>query len=127
MKGAKVRGRLCGGSERDPGGIVEQATRVLPISEKRGTGMRLTPEDAQVIDFLLDGAGQLDATGEMKHRMQAAQRVLSMLDAMPAIDGPSTNLIDLTLQRVEDASERVSNLGEAQEGVFIPPTTGLQA
>jgi len=107
--------------------ISPKAIRVSPISEKRGTGMRLTPEDAQVIDFLLDGAGQLDATGETKSRMQAAQRVLSMLDAMPAIDGPSTNLIDLTLQRVEDASQRVTTLGEAQEGVFIPPTTGLQA
>ena len=88
--------------------------------------MRLTPEDAQVVDFLLDGAGQLDGKGEMKDRMQAAQRVLSMLDAMPAIDGPSTNLIDLTLQRVEDASQRVTTLDHAQEGVFIPPT-GLHA
>jgi hypothetical protein len=88
--------------------------------------MRLTPQDAQVIDLLLDGNGQLDGQGEMRERMQAARRVLSALDAMPAID-PSTNLIDLTLQRVEDAAQRVTGVGHAQEGVFVPPTGGMRA
>lgn len=81
--------------------------------------MRLTPDDAKVIDLLLDGNGQLDGSAEMHERMQAAQNVLRVLDAMPAID-PSTHLIDLTLQRVEDAAQRVS-IGGNQEGVFTPP------
>jgi hypothetical protein len=86
--------------------------------------MRLTPKDAQVIDLLLDGNGQLDGTAEMRERMQAAKRLLQVLDAMPAID-PSTNLIDMTLARVEDAAQRVPTIG-GQEGVFVPPT-GPQA
>lgn len=87
--------------------------------------MRLTPQDAQVVDLLLDGNGQLDGTDEMRDRMHAAKQLLQVLDAMPAID-PSTNLIDLTLQRVEDAAQRVPAMGGQQEGVFTPPT-GLHA
>lgn len=87
--------------------------------------MRLTPQDAQVVDLLLDGNGQLDGTAEMRERMQATKRLLQVLDAMPAID-PSTNLIDLTLQRVEDAAQRVPAIGGQQEGTFTPPT-GLHA
>jgi hypothetical protein len=83
--------------------------------------MKLTPADAQVIDLLLDGNGQLDGTDAMKRRLAAAQSVLGLLDLMPGID-PSTNLIDLTLQRVEDAANRVNAIGDAHEGTFTPPT-----
>ena len=87
---------------------------------------QLSPADAQVIDFLLDGSGQLDATGATKDRLQAATRVLGLLSAMPEIDGPSTHLLDLTMQRIEDAAGRAHSIGQDQEGTFIPPT-GLSA
>ena len=83
--------------------------------------MRLTPEDAQAIDLLLDDNGQLD--GIDAARIDAAKKVLDVLGTMPAID-PSTNLIDLTLQRVEDAASRVTSI-DGHEGTFIPPTGPL--
>jgi hypothetical protein len=84
--------------------------------------------DAQAVDLLLDGNGQFDGNDtELKQHLDAAQRVLGLLNAMPPVDGPSTNLIDLTLQRVQDAAERATPVGDAaQEGVFVPPT-GLRA
>lgn len=89
--------------------------------------MRLTPEDQQVIDLLLDGngTGQLDGAtdGAFKQRLQAAQRVLRTLDALPAIDEPSTHLIDRTLQRVEDAAHQTPQV-EAAYGYNFVPSTG---
>lgn len=87
--------------------------------------MRLTPEDAQAIDLLLDGNGRLEMQGESKERLQTATKVLRMLDALPSLD-PSTNLIDLTLQRVEDAAGRAVPATNVNEGIFLPPT-GLHA
>lgn len=85
--------------------------------------MRLTPQDAHAVDLLLDGNGQVEGTdGELKVRIRAARRVLGLLNAMPAIDGPSTHLIDLTLQRVEDAAQRATPTGDNAEGTFVPPT-----
>jgi hypothetical protein len=87
--------------------------------------MRLTPEDQQVVDLLLDGSGQFDGARDahFKERLNAAQRVLKTLDAMGAMD-PSTNLIDLTLQRCEDAAHRTGQVADAHQfdQAFIPPT-----
>ena len=80
--------------------------------------MRLTPEDAQVIDLLLDDNGQLK--GIDSARIAAAKKVLDVLGTMPAIE-PSTNLIDLTMERVEDAATRAPNPGAEQDGTFVPP------
>ncbi|HZZ41396.1 MAG TPA: hypothetical protein VFE58_00530 [Tepidisphaeraceae bacterium] len=88
--------------------------------------MRLKPEDALAVDLLLDGNGRLEVSGEAKVRRDAAHKVLRMLDALPTID-PSTNLIDMTLSRVQDAAGRVAAMGDsASEGTFVPPT-GLRA
>lgn len=86
--------------------------------------MRLTPQDEKVVDLILDGASaQFDNAQDpvLKDRVNAAQRLLKTLDALEAMD-PSTNLIDVTLQRCEDAAHRTPQVESAHQYNFVPPT-----
>jgi hypothetical protein len=86
--------------------------------------MRLTPQDEKVVDLILDGSSaQFDSAQDpaLKDRLDAAQRLLKTLDSLNAMD-PSTNLIDMTLQRCEDAAHRTSQVESAHQYNFVPPT-----
>jgi len=77
--------------------------------------MRLKSEDRQAIDLLLerpDGHGDTPSVnqifakpvkGRMEKRLDSVERVLDLLETMPAMDPPA-DLLSRTLRRVEEAS-----------------------
>jgi hypothetical protein len=81
----------------------------------RGTLMkRLKTEDRHAVDLLLerpDGSGApglvemvfaRPVKGKFEDRLEAAERVLNLLDHLP-VEEPPANLISRTMQRIEQA------------------------
>ena len=81
---------------------------------------KLSHEDSRAIDLLLDrvataksgnghravAAGSLNvrsAKGLNKNRLNAAERVLNVLDRLPVVE-PSSDLVERTMQRIEEAT-----------------------
>jgi len=81
---------------------------------------KLSHEDSRAIDLLLDrvataksgnghravAAGSLNvrsAKGLNKNRLNAAERVLNVLDRLPVME-PSSDLVERTMQRIEETN-----------------------
>ena len=76
-------------------GIDEAAWALLPENRMNA---RLTDSDRQAVDFLLMGDPADKQKAEMP-RVHAVQRILNMLNAVPA-DDPPANLVEATLQKI---------------------------
>jgi hypothetical protein len=68
-------------------------------------------EDRQTIDLLLDGAARSQTGGislqgvTSNDRISAAQRLLSLIDAMPSAEPPA-DLVERTLRLIDRSSPR---------------------
>jgi hypothetical protein len=88
---------------------------------------RLSAEDRHAIDLLLerpDGSGKSlvemvfahPAKGKFEARLDAADKVLSLLDNMPAADPPE-DLVSRTMQRIEQAQLEPTARPTPKQGV----------
>ena len=74
---------------------------------------KISHEDGRAIDLLLDRAGTVARSSDVKSakssirpRLAAAERVLRLLDQMPAMEPPA-DLVQRTLARIDEAPIRI--------------------
>lgn len=75
---------------------------LVPVTPDEGMGVRLNEHDRRAVDYLLEGApGDTDTAPMVRalDRVNAARRVLSLLDNLPS-EEPSASLLDATMARL---------------------------
>jgi hypothetical protein len=91
---------------------------------------QLKHEDGRAVDLLLDhdtaAAGSVNMSSPtVGARMQSVERVLKLLEAMPAVE-PPLDLVGRTLQRIEEASVSGGGRSDASQPAVQPPISSAR-